>query len=155
VSEVTVIKLDINGKETWRYPGKLLKKTDTCILLEALFNRDDGMFEGIYFKRGDRFIETFYSDRWYNIFEMHDRDDDSLKGYYCNIGCPAVIENGIVSYRDLALDLLVYPDGARRVLDEDEFEALEMDQTMREQALSALAELQERFANLGVKSFLA
>lgn len=149
MSEVTVVKQDINGKETWRYSGKVLQQTDTCILLEALFNRDDGMFEGIFFKRGDRFVETFYSDRWYNIFEMHDRDDDSLKGYYCNIASPALFDNGIVSYRDLALDLLVYPDGTRRVLDEDEFEALQLDQATREQALRALTELQEQFFKLG------
>ena len=29
-------------------------------------------------KRGDRFVETYYSARWYNIFEIHDRDDGAL-----------------------------------------------------------------------------
>ena len=47
-------------------------------------------------------METFYSDRWYNIFEIYDRDDDQFKGWYCNIGKPAMIEDDFVSYVDLA-----------------------------------------------------
>ena len=45
-------------------------------------------------RRGDRFIETYYTDRWYNIFEIHAREDDRLKGWYCNIAKPAVMEAG-------------------------------------------------------------
>lgn len=145
MDDVTVLKLDVNGKETWRYQGRVIRRDRDRILLEAFFNRDDGIFEGIYFKRGDRFVETFFADRWYNIFEVHDRDDDTLKGWYCNIGYPAVIEDGKVSYRDLALDLLVYPDGTQKVLDEGEFEELVLEPKVRQQALAALEELKQQF----------
>jgi hypothetical protein len=59
-------------------------------------------------------VETFYSDRWYNVFEIYDRDDGKFKGWYCNIGYPAVIEKDTVSYIDLALDLWVSAEGGRR-----------------------------------------
>ena len=42
---------------------------------------------------------------------------------------------------DLALDLLVFPDGRQLVLDEDEFEALQPDAALRAAAQSALDEL--------------
>lgn len=145
MTAVTILKLDHHGRETWRYLGRVLEQADHRVVLEASFNRDDGMFEGVCFKRGDRFVEVFYSDRWYNIFEVHDRDDGQLKCWYCNVGYPAVIEAGTVSYRDLALDLLVYPDGTQRVLDMDEFDALDIDEPTRQAALNALQQLKDRF----------
>ncbi len=122
-------------------------------MLEARFNRPDLPFHGILLKQGDRFVETFYTDRWYNIFEIHDRDDDHLKGWYCNIGCPAEITPGTVSYVDLELDLLVFPDGRQFVLDEDEFAALELSPEIKEKALAALRQLQAEFrADLRMKA---
>jgi hypothetical protein len=156
---VTVIKRNPAGKETWRYPGIILQRSATTILLEARFNRPDLPFHGILIKQGDRFVERFYTDRWYNIFEIHDREDDSAKGWYCNIGMPAVIEETttsvessspgvVVSYVDLALDVLVYPDGQQLVLDEDEFAAQDLPREVRAKALAALAELQANFHTL-------
>jgi predicted RNA-binding protein associated with RNAse of E/G family len=68
-----------------------------------------------------------------------------LKGWYCNIGKPAVIEADSVSYVDLALDLWVAPDGRQTVLDEDELEALQLDEVTRNSAYAALKELQHEF----------
>jgi protein associated with RNAse G/E len=96
-------------------------------------------------KEKDRFVETFYTDRWYNIFEIYDRDDRGLKGWYCNIGYPAVTDNGTVSYVDLALDLWISADGRQTVLDEDEFAALPLTDRDRELALQALEELKTVF----------
>jgi len=72
-------------------------------------------------------VEVYYTDRFYNIFEIHDRDDRYLKGWYCNVGPPAVMEaDNRLSYVDLALDLWVVPDGVQTELDEDEFAALDL-----------------------------
>jgi len=145
MTEITVYKLDVEGKVTWQYKGLIIRREPKAVMLEAQFNRPDMPFMGITLKKDDRFIETFYADRWYNIFEIHDRDDGILKGYYCNVGKPAVIADGQVSYVDLALDLWVTPDGRQQVLDEDEFELLELDEGTRQQARAGLAELQDRF----------
>jgi predicted RNA-binding protein associated with RNAse of E/G family len=142
---ILVIKKDIQGRETFRYSGVMLERCPEYVHLEARFNRDDMTIDELLLKRDDRFLETFYTQRWYNIFEIYDRDDGSLKAWYCNVGYPAEIEDGIVSYRDLALDLLVYPGGRQVVLDEDEFEELEVSNEVRLKALKALTELQELF----------
>jgi uncharacterized protein len=147
MTDITVLKRNLAGEVTWQYEGRVLKRGATCVVLEAFFNRDDMPFMDLVFKRGDRFVETFYSDRWYNVFEIHDRDDGTFKGWYCNVGYPAVIETETVSYIDLALDLWVAADGTQTVLDEDEFLGLSMDVMTRAQAVTALEELKQKFAN--------
>jgi len=58
-----------------------------------------------------------------------------------------VIEDGRVSYVDLALDLWVSADGRQTVLDEDEFEALRLDEELKAGALKGLDELKQLFLN--------
>lgn len=142
---VDVIKLNLHRQETWRYTGKVLRRSANVVLLEARFDRDDNVFHGVLLGRDDRFVELFFTDRWYNIFEIHDRESDQIKGWYCNVTMPAEIDEQTVSYVDLALDLLVYPDGSQLVLDEDEFAALPVSPQTREQAQKALADLQRLF----------
>jgi len=74
--------------------------------------------------RGDRFLETYYAKYWYNIYEIRDKEDGNLKGWYCNVAYPAEISEELIAFSDLALDLVVYPDGRQVVLDEEEFQAL-------------------------------
>ena len=143
-----VIKRNPHGQEVIRYTGVVLQQGPDAIILEADFAHADVPVMGALLRRGDRFIETYYTDRWYNIFEIHDREDDRLKGWYCNVGKPAVLEAGnAISYVDLALDLWVAPDGSQTVLDVDEFDTLELDAETRSKALAALAELQVLFLN--------
>lgn len=145
MSDVVIIKQNSHGEEVWRYPGRVLQRRADAVLLEAYFNRFDLPFHGVIFREGDRFLEAYYSDCWYNIYEIHDRKDDRLKCWYCNVTYPAQIEDGVIAYRDLALDLLVYPDGRQLVLDEDEFAALELSELDRQKARLALSELQALF----------
>jgi predicted RNA-binding protein associated with RNAse of E/G family len=146
-SEMFVIKKNIHGQVTWRYNGQMVECAANYIVLEAFFDRQDMDLHGLFLGKGDRFIETWYTDRWYNIFEIHAREDDHLRGWYCNIGCPAEIDGYTISYIDLSLDLLVFPDGRQVVLDEDEFTALELSPEMRQQALEALLALKTHFHN--------
>lgn len=143
---VTVIKRNLQGEETWRYTGKLLEKQDGVIRLEAWFDREDLDVAGMPMIRGDRFVETYYTDRWYNINEVHAREDDRLRGWYCNISLPVQSEGeGVISYVDLALDLVVFPDGRQVVVDQDEFAALNISEEVRRRAEESLAELQRSF----------
>jgi len=140
-----IYKKNLAGEVTWQYEGVILSRDENSVTLQALFNRDDMPFMGITLKRDDRFVETFYSDRWYNIFEIYDRDDGKFKGWYCNIAQPAVLEEDSVSYGDLALDLWVSADGRQTVLDEDELAALDLDQKLKKKVYAALQELQAVF----------
>ena len=142
---IRVLKLDLAGNVTWQYEGRVLRHEPHAVVLEAFFNRADMPFLDLVLKRADRYVETFYTDRWYNIFEIYDRDDGHLKGWYCNVGRPAVLGDGTVSYVDLAVDLWVSYAGEQTVLDRDEFERLELEPGERAKALRALAELQKQF----------
>jgi protein associated with RNAse G/E len=144
-SMITVVKLDISGKETWRYQGRILLQQGSRLVLEAYFDREDMLFHGMSLCKGDRFVETYYTDRWYNIYEIHSRADDSLRGWYCNVSFPARLDGDKLFFTDLALDLLVFPDGRHIILDQDEFYRLNLAPQVREQALAALKELQARF----------
>ena len=144
--QITVIKQNIAGEETWRYEGRVLEHMEKLVRLEAFFNRDDMPFNGMLLKRGDRFVETYYSDRWYNIFEIFDRDSSERKGWYCNVTRPAEIYQDKILYVDLALDLLVFADMHQLVLDEDEFAALKISPEEALSARQALRELQALFA---------
>lgn len=144
--EIVVIKQNLLGEETWRYNGQILKRTTDAVLLTARFNREETLFQGILLKKGDPFVEAYYSRRWFNIFEMRDRDDGRTKGWYCNITRPAKFGDGFISYVDLALDLLVYPDGHWLLLDEDEYAALRLNQADHAQAINAVGALKHLFS---------
>ena len=142
-SIITVHKLDHNGREVWQYPATVLERGRRHIRLEAFFNRDDMPLGYAVFRRGDRFVETFYSDCWYNIFAVYDRDDGGLKGWYCNVCRPALISESAVRCDDLALDAWVSPNGETIVLDEDEFEGLSITDDDRRRAQNGLSQLLE------------
>lgn len=63
-------------------------------------------------------ILFFYKDEWYNIIAQM-----KPKGiyYYCNIASPYIIDDGVIKYIDYDLDLRVFPDGAFKVLDRNEY----------------------------------
>ena len=142
MSQIIVYKLDENGEEVWQYPASLLDRQPSAVRLEAYFNRDDLDLGFVVFKRGDQFIETFYNDRWYNIFAVYDRDDQKLKGWYCNICRPAELGETVVRCEDLALDIWSTPEGQIQILDEDEFYAIQLSSEERQNCLFALRELQ-------------
>lgn len=141
---VTVHKLDAQGREVWRYPGRTHQTAPGRIVLEAEFGRDPMDVGGLRMEPGDRFVETFYTDRWYNVFAVYHGRGPRLRGWYCNIARPARVEAEAVYAEDLALDLVVLADRTWRVLDRDEFDALSLADQDREQALQGLADLVER-----------
>jgi predicted RNA-binding protein associated with RNAse of E/G family len=144
MSTITVRKLDPAGQEKWRYQGETLLEEPGRIVLQAYFDRDDYPVHEIVLRRGDRFVETYYADRWYNRYKIFDGAQGQLKAIYYNIGYPAEIRNATVSYRDLALDVIAYPDGRVFVLDEDEFEDLPLSPQIRAQARHTLEELRRQ-----------
>lgn len=142
--EITVHKLDHTGSEVWAYSGRLIAEGPDRLVLEALFGLPDRLLDRLSLRAGDRFVEVFYRDRWYNVFAVHDVDDGHFKGWYCNVTRPARFEPGgrDVFAEDMALDLIVYPDGRWAVLDVEEFAALPISLEERQHCLEAITELQ-------------
>ncbi len=143
---ITILKLNLQKEVTWQYSGKIYQKTPNKIVIEAYFDREDMSVQGMPLLKGDRFVETYYTDRWYNIFEIHERENDALRGWYCNVSSPVRFVGSELSYVDLALDLIVFPNGQQIVMDKDEFNALPLSNADRRQALEALAELKGYFS---------
>jgi hypothetical protein len=152
-NRIIVIKRDHQSREVWQYEGRILLKNSLGFLIEAFFNREDLPFHGIVIKHNDRFKELYLRGRWFNIFAVHDRDDDHLKAWYCNVTRPAIIQKSRILYDDLALDLLVYPNGKKLVLDEDEFIRLNLNEKDANSARTGLKELKKLFINPGQFSF--
>ncbi len=147
---LTVVKLDLARVERWQYPAEVISTHQEGILVRAFFNRPDDLpFHGIIFHPGDRFLEMYYTDRRYNIFEVYDRDTNALKCWYCNASRPAEVQPGFIHYVDLALDLLIIPDREPLLLDEDEFHVLEIDPEERQETLAVMRSLEDRFRKNG------
>ena len=144
---IKIIKQDYLGRNVWEYSGNLLEQNENKIIILAYFDRADTLVDQLILKPGDKFIETYYLDKWYNIYEIQDQQNNLVKAWYCNISFPAEISEGILKYKDLELDLLVYPDGNQKVLDLDEFNALPLTHDVRALALQALSELEEIFSS--------
>jgi protein associated with RNAse G/E len=66
--------------------------------------------------------EYFWTDRWHNIFRLHQPDGD-FRNYYINLSMPPTFSDGILNYVDLDIDIVVWSDGSFQVLDIEEFEA--------------------------------
>ncbi len=144
---IQVHKLDANGVDVLTYEAEVAERLADGIRLNALWIRPTTDLGYAVFEVGDHFTEWYYTDRWYNIFEVTS-SDGTLKGWYCNVAEPAVIEEDDLYCRDLLLDLWVAPNGATMVLDEDEFAAESaLDAATRDRALAGLAELQRLVAN--------
>ena len=121
---VTVRALKYDGAEYRRWACRFAATVAGGVRLEAVF---EPVVEGrTPFFGGDRAVEYFYTDRGYNVIAGY-APDGALRACYCNIATPArlaVAPGGAeVSFVDLDIDVLVAPDGACVVTDEDEFAA--------------------------------
>jgi len=134
----TVIKLDARGDYELSYEGVLRERTDAFICVDAEFKFSDRDLGYIKLRRGDRFREWFYADRWFNIFRVRDGETSALKGWYCNITRPPVIEARQVAAEDLCLDVFVHPDGRTLLLDEEDFAELNLPKDDVEKAWQAV-----------------
>jgi hypothetical protein len=141
MTAMEVRKLTTTGDVAVTYTGTRAETLPNGVRLDARWDRASLPLGYTTFEPGDRFVEWYFTDRWYNIFEISSADG-VLKGWYCNVTEPASIVGDVVVCRDLYLDLWIAPDGTTLVLDEDEFDAdPTLDTPTRARALAALDEL--------------
>ena len=134
----TVVKRDAFGVEELSYEGVLRQCTAAFVCIDASFALADRELGYIALRQADQFREWFYRERWYNIFRVGDAKSGALKGWYCNITRPPLIEADRVTAEDLCLDVFVYPDGRTLLLDADEFAALALPTGEAEKAWGAV-----------------
>ncbi len=140
---ITLLKPGKNTVVT--YDAECVQAAPGFALVRAEWNRPRADLGYIVFEPGDVFFEYFYAWRWYNVFEVR-AASGVLKGWYCNVTRPAVIEHNAIISEDLELDLFVSADREQLIrLDEDEFEArgiAQNDPAAYAAALAALGELE-------------
>ena len=119
---ITVIKQNPQGAEMLCYQGEVIEWSPTRVVIQATWSNPPKDLGYTRFEGGDSFTEYYYSDRWFNIFDILG-SDDQRKGWYCNIAQPAVIFDDRIEQVDLFLDVWVTPQGKPLLLDEDEFAA--------------------------------
>lgn len=116
---LTIVKLRPDGTEATRYPGKALPSPPGWLVAEAVWTTRRVDLGYLVFDVGDRLIEYFALDQPLNVFRLHSGTGE-LKGWYANVTHPTYVDGLTVSWHDLYLDLVVYPDGRTLLLDEDE-----------------------------------
>ena len=117
---------DILTIHCYKHDGKLHRTWDEATILEVndefivcgnnktTVNESDGRVH----QTNEPAILFFYKKRWFNIIAQLKQQG---LFYYCNIATPYLIEDNIIKYIDYDLDLRVFPDGAFRVLDRNEY----------------------------------
>jgi predicted RNA-binding protein associated with RNAse of E/G family len=140
---MTVHLLKPHKQKTVTYEGVIVAQKPGYVLVHARWERAAMDLGYVVFAPGDHFFEHYYADRWYNIFEVRSAEGN-LKGWYCNITRPALVEADLVTSEDLELDLFVAADRQQLLrLDQEEFAALGLDATEPEAYAAALQALHE------------
>jgi PncC family amidohydrolase len=121
---VLIRKLDYRGLEKAAYEGAVLARDAHSVTLQAQWTRPTAHLGFVDFERGDILRESFYDNRWYNVFEVSSAQG-RLKGWYADVTRPARIMDERLDWEDLLIDLWMNPDGTMQVLDEDEFASVE------------------------------
>ncbi len=112
-------KLDNTVQRSWN--AKLIERNTTLLILCGEFKSEIMHKHLGVIRRGTLSYEYYWFDRWFNIFRFHE-PDGSLRNFYCNINKPPVFKNNTLNYIDLDIDVIVWKDFRKEVLDVDEFE---------------------------------
>lgn len=99
----------------------MLRQEGPLIVLDAKFPEEVTHELLGTIAQGTHSLEFYWLDRWYNVFRFA-KPDGQLRSFYCNVNIPPKFADGILSYVDLDLDILVEPDFSYRIVDWEDFE---------------------------------
>src|SRR5437763_6680208 len=119
---VTVRSLKHDGRVHRSWPARLVRREGALIVLEGFFAEEVRHTILGTIEAGTLSREFYWTDRWYSVFRFSEPAGVRLRCFYCNVNTPPRLEEGVLSFVDLDVDVLVRPDFSYTVLDEDEFE---------------------------------
>ena len=119
---VTVQTYKYDGTEHRRWSAQISRQEDSLLVLDAKFEEEIRHPLLGTVAPETLSIEYYWLDRWYNVFRFVEPTGE-LRNFYCNVNVPPVLQNNVLSYIDLDMDVLVAPDFSYSILDEDEFAA--------------------------------
>lgn len=122
---VTINSRNYDGtiRRSWRC--RFAKQCGSRLSFDGVFDRDIEHQDLGIIRRGTVSYEYYWLDRWYNVFRFHEPDGE-FRNFYCNINTPPIFRRGVLDYVDLDLDIVIWPGGSFKILDQDEF-ALNVD----------------------------
>ncbi len=148
---VNSLKYDNSIRRTWS--AQIKQETEDRLVLEGSFETDVEHHDLGLISAGTISVETYWFTRWYSIFRFL-TPDGGLRNYYCNVNMPPVFSGSTLSYIDLDLDVVVWPNGRHSILDAAEFEEnarlFSYPEEVRNGASTALEELIELIENGGL-----
>ncbi|HEX6484099.1 MAG TPA: DUF402 domain-containing protein [Ktedonobacteraceae bacterium] len=146
---ITVIKQSPRGEPKIQYSGEIIERLHDGVIIQAYWQQPAKDLGYTRFEPGDSFVEYYYTDKWFNIFDIATASS-RRKGWYCNVAEPASISREFIKQIDLLLDVWVDPTGKTLILDEDEFEAdMTLSDKQRKGAQQGLQQLLELIAQRG------
>ncbi len=117
----TINSLKFDGKIHRSWKATLIRETQELIIFRGVFHKEIKHSHLGVIRRGTISYEYYWKKCWYNVFRFHEPEGD-LRNFYCNINQPLVIENDLLSYIDLDIDVLLWKDWTFEILDLDEFQ---------------------------------
>jgi len=119
VTSVRVTKHAPDGRPPYTYEARLLERRDGWIVVEAEWPMHAVVAGPVTFQPGDRLVEFFATDDYFNAFLIR-RPDGGFAGWYCNVTHPTTVDGGEIHWHDLYLDVIVDRHGSIHIEDEDE-----------------------------------
>ncbi len=119
-SILTIVSSKYDGQVRFSMDVDLLYASSSLLLARGqpgrAIRRSDGVRPSPYWS-----LEYLPLDRPYNIVSFFTRDG-AIHHHFCNVLASPRLADGILSYVDLDLDVVVHPDGTYRIEDREQFE---------------------------------
>ena len=125
---VTIVKLNPAGREVARYSAEWLEEAlpETWICVQATWTMNRVDAGGLVFETGDTLFEYFSTEYWFNAFRVV-APDGTVRGIYGNVTYPTSVDlqsdEVVITWHDLYLDVLRFPDGTVALCDVNELAA--------------------------------
>ena len=129
---LTVVKLAPDGSKAARYAGTVVEADapSPWFAVAAVWRNRRVELNGLVFEPGDTLHELFSPTQCFNAFAVF-APDGRLRGWYGNVTHPPTLDLDadppVLAWHDLFLDVVLLPDDALAVLDEDELAAARLD----------------------------
>jgi len=111
-------KFDGSISKSW--VGRVVDRNGSLLLLRGVFDRNIIHEHLGLIERGTISYEYFWLDRWYNIFRFH-KPDGTFRNFYCNVSMPPTVNDEVIDFIDLDIDIIVDFHGGFAIRDEDEY----------------------------------
>lgn len=112
-------KYDGSIHRTWK--AELIEENSDFYIFLGVFDFEVKHPNLGVIRRNTISYEYYWKEKWFNVFRFHEPEGD-LRNFYCNVNQPPVLQDGVLDYIDLDIDLLVWKSSSYEILDMDEFE---------------------------------